>query len=830
MELKLARNEPLAAKIQRIDDLAEKLVYIKWSREFFVLLQRATQELLALARPRPEFQKLVLLGARLEEQIGECLDKGELPKGAQRERLIAVVDALCRSLPAAEGDMAAQNAEPGADPSNEGFTTPLFSKWEKQEALLPLAGGTQTAALEATVWLMAPESMSELARKLEQRGGFRVRLCAGLAEIRQMLVESQQPLALIIDLDFSTDNQAILQQISALRQLLPPDAPILFLADRGDITARLEAVEAGGSGYFIKPVDVPMLVETLDERLLGRSSHRILIVDDTLPPAREMARWLESRNMVTQVLAQPLQILQALRNFHPSLLVMSLDLKETDGLMLAQATQQHEQFRETPMILLSAQPDIAQRLTVAGLSGEVLLGKPLNQELLFAAITKRLRQGRGLYRKFSQLSNRDTVSGLYNRPYFLARLDRVLVAATANTQPVAVMLVTLNNLRAIESLDAAAADEIIEHAAKRLQATLGIDPIAARFGDAIFTVLLAFTSQEALIASARAVQASLETDPYRLHNGDFQLRTSIGISIADPAKPEAALLIQQADLACGMARDSKDTRIHVHHTQNTDQDADNPRQRKLLEEVREAVQQQRMNLLFQPIVSLRGDTTERYEVLLRMRNRDGWELLPETIFGLVKRHRIGMVLDRWVIAHSIRLLRDRRAHGRAAILFINISPTILQDEELFNWLQSGLLKTEVPASSLVFELAETTAEVNRQTLLPFLRRLKELGCGLSLDHFSGHERAQALVQALKIDYVKLDSRYAQDLHNDKARQQELTALARKLATQGVTTILTGIEDNTTLPVLWSCGIDYVQGFLLQRPHTDMSFDFEHVVL
>jgi EAL domain-containing protein (putative c-di-GMP-specific phosphodiesterase class I) len=67
-----------------------------------------------------------------------------------------------------------------------------------------------------------------------------------------------------------------------------------------------------------------------------------------------------------------------------------------------------------------------------------------------------------------------------------------------------------------------------------------------------------------------------------------------------------------------------------------------------------------MNLLFQPIVSLRGDTTERYEVLLRMRNREGWELLPETVFSLVKRHRIGMVLDRWVIAHSIRMLRERQ--------------------------------------------------------------------------------------------------------------------------------------------------------------------------
>ncbi len=828
MEPKPARSEPLVGKLQRIEDLAEKLVYIKWSREFFVLLQRATQDILNLARPRPEFQKIVALAERLDQQVTECLDKGELPKGAQREKLIAVIDALCRSMPPLDGS-AAPTAGGGQQRSAEALTTPLFSKWDKGE-WSPTATPQPPAATEATVWLVAPESLRELAKKLEQRGSFKVRLCAGLSEIRKLLSESQQPVALIIDLDHSTDNQAIMQQIATLRQMLAPDVPLLFLADRGDISARLDAVEAGGAGYFIKPVDIPLLLETLDERVLSTRDQCILIVDDTLPSAREIARWLDSRGLVTQVLAQPLQILQALRNFQPSLLIMSLDLKETDGPMLARAIQQHELFRELPLILLSAQTDIGQRLSATGLSGEALLGKPLNPEPLFAAIAKRLRQSHGLYRKLSQLSNRDTVSGLYNRPYFLAYLERALVATEANAQAVAVMLITLDNLRVVESLDAAAADDIVEHAAKRLQATLGPVPIAARFGDAIFTVLLGFTSQEALLATAHAVQAALETDPYRLHSGDIHLRASIGISIANPAKQEAALLIQQADLACGLARDSKDTRIHVQHGQSPEQDADNPQQRKLLEEVREAVQQQRMSLLFQPIVSLRGDTTERYEVLLRMRNREGWELLPETVFGLVKRQRIGMVLDRWVIAHSIRLLRERRARGRSAILFINISPTILRDEELFNWLQSGLHKTEVPASSLVFEIAETTAEVNKQTLLPFLKRIKELGCGISLDHFSGHERSQSLVQLLQVDYVKLDGRHSQDLLNDKLRQQELGRLARELATQGVTTILTGIEDSATLPVLWSCGIDYVQGFLLQRPHTDMSFDFEHVVL
>ncbi|MGB5065617.1 MAG: EAL domain-containing protein [Candidatus Competibacter sp.] len=824
MEPTPSRPEPLIGKLKRIEDLAEKLVYIKWSREFFVLLLRATQDVLALARPQPEYHKVMVLAERLEQQIGECLDRGDLPKGAERERLIAVVDALCRAVPSPGGDPG--QIDPITQKPAEPRTVPLFSRWDKSERPQPAA----SKALTQKLWLVAPDSANELARKFEQRGGFQVRRCANLTEVRALLAQAEQPVALIIDLDFVADHQPLLEQIKTLRQLLAPEAPLFFLADRSDIAARLDAVEAGGSGYFIKPVDIALLLEILDERVLKASDHRILIVDDAMLAAREIARWLDSRGMVTQVLAQPQQILQAIANFRPNLLILNLDLKEIDGLTLAQAIQQHELLRELPLILLSERADSGERLSATSLSGEALLGKSLNPELLFAAVSKRLRQRRGLYRKLSQLSNRDTVSGLYNRPYFLAHLERMLVTVEANIQPVAIMLISLDNLRVVESHDVAAADEIVEQAAKRLQTALGTDPIAARFGNAVFTVLLSFTSQEALLATAHAVQGALETDAYPFNSEGFQLRTSIGISVATPALHEAAILIQQADMACGMARDSKDMRILVQHGQSAEQEADHPRQRRLLEEIREAVQQQRMNLLFQPVVSLRGDTTERYEVLLRMRNHEGWELLPETVFSLVKRHRIGMVLDRWVIAHSIRMLRERQMRGHSAILFINISPTILQDDELPDWLSSGLQKTGVPAANLVFEITETTAELNRQALLPFLRKLKQLGCGLSIDHFSGHERAQALVQLLKADYVKLAPKFAQDLLNDKERQQQLGQMTRELAVLGVTTIITGVEDASNLPTLWSCGIDFVQGYFLQRPHTDMQYDFDQTVL
>ena len=176
-----------------------------------------------------------------------------------------------------------------------------------------------------------------------------------LAEIQALLTQSRPPVAILIDLDSLADRQAALPELTSLRQALIPEIPLLFLADRGDITARLDAVDAGATGYFVNPADLPVLLETLEERALQIHNHRVLIVDDHLPSEREVARWLETRGMITQVLAQPLQILQALNNFQPSLLILSLDLKDIDGLMLAQAVQQHASFRDLPLALLSAQ-------------------------------------------------------------------------------------------------------------------------------------------------------------------------------------------------------------------------------------------------------------------------------------------------------------------------------------------------------------------------------------------------------------------------------------------------------------------------------------------
>ena len=99
-----------------------------------------------------------------------------------------------------------------------------------------------------------------------------------LSEVHALLEQSEKPVALIVDLDYAADQQATFHEIAELQPLLAPDIPLFFLADRGDITARIEAAKAGGAGYFTKPVDIPMLLEALDGRVLKPLNQRILIV------------------------------------------------------------------------------------------------------------------------------------------------------------------------------------------------------------------------------------------------------------------------------------------------------------------------------------------------------------------------------------------------------------------------------------------------------------------------------------------------------------------------------------------------------------------------
>lgn len=789
--------EPLTSNLTTIEYLRDQLVYVKWDRETFLLLDQFLADTLRLVKDQYGFDRINELVSHLQAQVKACLDKGKLPQGEARTQLLEKLDALCHTLPQAD-------IEPIA-PSNK------RNERNVHIGEIILLGGDQITAL-------IPELES---------AGFQVRHLTTSGEARALLNQDLSG-ALVVDMDFPEGE--MFASFNMIAEPKPPQKqPLFFISERGDLAARMMAVGAGGSSYFTKPVRAATLLERLNSQLLQEAvrGQRILIVDDSPSEAQRMAHILENKGIVAQVLDQPMEILHALNSFKPDFLLLNLELAAVDGVELAMAIRQYEPYESQPMIMFCTAANLEKYAKTLGPLGDDLLAKGLPVDYLLSTIIHRLRRAQSLHSRLKYLNQRDSVSGLPNRRFLMDQLARVF--RSARTHSVALMLITLDNARDVEARGVGAIDDLVGQASQRLQRTLGPNHQAIRFGAAVFAVLNYQAERQTLHETAQSLRSALETSDYPVTGAAVRLRTSVGISIATPDEEDYVRLIQHADLACRVARGRKDRRIHIFDIE-TDQDATQVQQKRRLEEVKEAMQQQRMALVFQPIVSLQGDRAARYEVLLRMRNREGWELLPETVFGVAQHGRLGIVLERWIIANTVRLLRRRQQQNQPLTLFVKVSPAILQDTEFAEWLRTGLGKTGSLYGNLVFEITEATAREHLEAVHQFVNVIKGLGFELALDRFAGKTASRALMEELSVDYVKLDTKFIDGLVGDEEKQHHLKTLIQDLDTQKIIPIVGSIDKLPTLYALWSCGVNYVQGFALQQPQSEMNYDFAGEVL
>ncbi len=786
--------------LRLIEDLWQKLYYVKWNPKSFAMLVRLAQDMVQNAQERSD-GRLRNLIAQLEQHVKSCAASSSVPSEPDRQRLTALIDALRNVLTAAEGGLA----------SDESRTRLLLSS-------LP------------EIFLIAPGENPLLVAKLED-SAYRVRYIDNLVEAEQRLRE-RIPGAIIVDMDFPGGPEPAMTLIANLHAETGLRAPVLFLAERNDMNARLEAVRAGGVAYFSKPFESDDLLGVLRELLLPQTSQgyfRVLIVNDQPADAWEMAGALEEQGITPRVVIQPLQILQDIHRFRPDLLLIDLDIKEISGSELAQVVAQHRDCDNLPMILLCFPSDVPHYLMNLDVPGANLLAKPVPISYLCWEVKQRLRRARAMRIKIGSLTDNDPISGLFNRRRYLMLLERAIETLGLSAQSLAVVFIMLDNLRSIrDSAGVATADEVVGQAANRLRQVLNQDQPAARFGDAILTVLVPNLLAGPLLELARRTRDALETGFYRVGEQALLLRVSIGLALATDRSQDYLMLIQRADSACGLAREAKGDRIVLQQSGleiKRDQEASSRTQ--MLDQVHEIVEHERLWLMFQPIASMRGDANERYEVLLRLRGNDGQELVSGSVFGVIYNHELGRRLDRWVIEGVLDLLRQRQA---MTTVFIKILPVTLQDRTLSGWLRERLEQTGVEAQHLVFQVAEANVERSLRDMFGFLGGIKMLGCGFCLDRFGRGADSLSLLKNLGADYVKLDMHFVDGIARNPKKQAQLKELVSNLEMLGVIPIIGGVEDVKAMPILWSLGVDLIQGFFLQHPNREMSYDFAGAVL
>ena len=238
---------------------------------------------------------------------------------------------------------------------------------------------------------------------------------------------------------------------------------------------------------------------------------------------------------------------------------------------------------------------------------------------------------------------------------------------------------------------------------------------------------------------------------------------------------------------------------------------------KIAARIQHALDADGFQLVYQPIVSLKGDRQESYSVLLRLSEED--KTLREAKDFLNAAIKSGMMaaVDRWVIRNAISKLAALRSKGQDANFFVSVAEETLQDEKLLIWICDCLREFQARGNWLTLQVMEEHARRQAALFASLSEGLRKVSCRVALNRFGEGPNPELLLRSLHLDYVKFPLELGQGLADEKPKQRRLQELTRLCREADVRSIVTGVEDARSLTVLWTAGIDYVQGNFLQKP-------------
>ncbi len=241
--------------------------------------------------------------------------------------------------------------------------------------------------------------------------------------------------------------------------------------------------------------------------------------------------------------------------------------------------------------------------------------------------------------------------------------------------------------------------------------------------------------------------------------------------------------------------------------------------------LREDLENNLLKLVFQPVVSLHGGGDEHFEVLLRLLDEDANEIYPEQFLGPAEDAGLLEKIDRWVILQSIKYLSEQREGGGKARLFINITHKSIVDDSFMPWMGVALKAAKLASDAIVFQIHENDAtSYIKQTTL-FTKKLAEIHCKTSINHFGCSLNPLNLLKHLMPDFVKLDDSFTEQLEESEEKQHELVEMVNSLQISGMLTVVSGVESPAILPTLWEAGVNFIQGYYISPPLDNLDYDF-----
>ena len=370
------------------------------------------------------------------------------------------------------------------------------------------------------------------------------------------------------------------------------------------------------------------------------------------------------------------------------------------------------------------------------------------------------------------------------------------------------------------SLGIRAANQFAQTVGAELQGAVGVERYS-RIDNHRFAMYVSGSSESENQDSVESLRARVEQ--MRTQINDAKVRSTVSI-IAVTTEHAPSIESAMDDIFLLLIA-HKGENLVIWQEPSIDEDDPESVANQVLRQVNLAIEQNSFTLLFQPIISLRGDEDEHYEVFLRMINNSGEEVAPGNFLRTAIDAGVAGKIDRWVVLQSIKVLSGHRSNGHDTRITINLTSNSVVDAEFSQWLSVAIKAARLPSDAVIFQITEEDASAYIEQTGAFVKTLKNMHVRSSLSRFGLQEDSQELLEQIPVDFVKLDGSHVQGMLEDDERREAVTEMIRDLQTRGKLTLVPMVENAQILSTLWQAGANYIQGHYLQEPSEKMAYDF-----
>ncbi|MEW8102615.1 MAG: EAL domain-containing protein [Candidatus Thiodiazotropha endolucinida] len=509
---------------------------------------------------------------------------------------------------------------------------------------------------------------------------------------------------------------------------------------------------------------------------------------------------------------------------------------EIEGLPILDmiASAEHQTFKKL-LRKLSADSDYSSEVKTTCVRGN---GTEFSAELHFTpasidgeACTQVIIRDQSISREVEEklrlLSTQDVQTGLYNRQYFIGQLDEEAKHHFDRGQnPQTLLYITLDNFTEIRSKTGIKkSDVLLLEIAGEIRKIVSKNDLLARFGDHTFTILTAKQELAATEEKARKICDTVASHTFQESDSDINPSCSIGVVFSSDDVLSGHDFITQAYHACEHARSNGGNDFYITDSQIPEDAQTTASEANLSNLIRYAFENNQFQLAYQPIVSLHGDTRENYAITVRLIDESKEEIQPEHFLNQVKSLNRMPELDRWVIRHAIDELATQRKQGKKINFLISISGATLEDDTLLLFICDCLRDYEAKGSWVTFQFDDDEARSHLHQLQKLAEGLKKIKCKTCLGHFGLAKKPEAILNSFPLDFIQFHSYFLSDLFENQDKQDALNHLNEVIQAQNVKTIASGVEDASSLAILWSIGVNYIRGYFIQEPSASIDYDF-----